>query len=1248
MPQREAPQNIHPIMEEQMKHLFITLCLMLILISALAAEQFTMNASQNEVKLISSDNSRIVLEMTLGHFNREEVRIDNRSYYHLNLKKEGLTLEAGMPQLPVIARSVIIPGTARMELSTLESDFVEYNMAIAPSKGNLTRDVDPASIPYTFNTFYSSAASYPLNSSHTDEPFVIRDYRGMTVRFTPFVYYPATQTLRVYTKLRVALSNTGTDLTNSLSTTKNSHSKYFDDIYKSLFLNYANAKYPILNEEGKILVIKHSMFDATIQPYVNWKRQKGYTVDVVDVTVAGPTASQIQTYIANRYNQDPSLTFVQIMGDAPQVPTLTSGGGGSDPSFSLITGNDNYPELFVGRFSAQTVAQMQTQINRTVHYERDIQSGSVWLQKAMGIASNEGGGSQGDMGESDQQHMELIRTDLLNYGYTTVDQIYQANGATAAQVSTNVNQGRGFINYVGHGSNTTWVTTGFSNTHVDALTNDNMLPFIVSVACVSGNFVSITCFAEAWLMATNNSNGNATGAIAHYASTINQSWNPPMRAQDEITDLLIAESKQTIGGLYFNGSSRMTEVYGADGAAMFKTWHIFGDASLMVRTKDPLPMTANYNPVLFMGMGSFDVITNPGARVAISNNGVLLGTAIANAQGNATVTLANPPQEPVDLTLTITAFNRVTHVGTVQVLPSTGPYVVVSQMVVNDTNTNVANYGEQINMNVVVNNVGSDVANDVHVFISSSDPYLTLMNTEEAIGNIPANTIQSTVDGFDIMVSSATPDQHNAIINVMISAGTEVWEYSRNLLINAPAFGFGNMAVQEISGNGNGRIDAGETILLTLPITNSGHAQANDIMTVLMITDVPHIATPVSNTYSALPVGASADMIYQVTFSSQIPVGTTVPITIILASGDHTDVYNTSVVVGLMMEDFVNGFNNYPWSFTGGNWTMDTTNSYSGGQSAKSATITHNQSTSMTVTMNVPQPGSISFYRKVSSETNYDFLKFYINNVLKDQWSGNLDWAQITYNVTAGNNTFKWEYMKDNIVSSGSDCAWIDNIVFPAVGGVSGTPLFSIDVDALNYGTVLVGESMLMPITITNAGTALMIGEMNVSAPFYIVPIGLQPTSMMQYILPAGESIEIMIAFSPLSGGMFEGNLGITSDDVTMPLMNIALSGVGQALSTDNNVLPVVTELKGNYPNPFNPSTTIRFGMREAGKVKIDVYNVLGQKVRTLVNDNLGAGNHSVVWNGTDDRGRNVASGIYFYRMNTGSYSSTKKMLMMK
>jgi len=102
-------------------------------------------------------------------------------------------------------------------------------------------------------------------------------------------------------------------------------------------------------------------------------------------------------------------------------------------------------------------------------------------------------------------------------------------------------------------------------------------------------------------------------------------------------------------------------------------------------------------------------------------------------------------------------------------------------------------------------------------------------------------------------------------------------------------------------------------------------------------------------------------------------------------------------------------------------------------------------------------------------------------------------------------------------------------------------------------------------------------------------------------------------------------------------------------VSESDVVVPVANaELHGNYPNPFNPTTTIAFEMARSGHVTIEVYNIRGQKVRTLVSGEYGVGSHKVVWNGDDFTGRAVGSGMYFYRMTTAGYSKVNKMVLLK
>ncbi len=100
--------------------------------------------------------------------------------------------------------------------------------------------------------------------------------------------------------------------------------------------------------------------------------------------------------------------------------------------------------------------------------------------------------------------------------------------------------------------------------------------------------------------------------------------------------------------------------------------------------------------------------------------------------------------------------------------------------------------------------------------------------------------------------------------------------------------------------------------------------------------------------------------------------------------------------------------------------------------------------------------------------------------------------------------------------------------------------------------------------------------------------------------------------------------------------------------NADDSVPEAATALLGNYPNPFNPSTLINFEMATPGTVSIEIFNQKGQLVKTLVNTDLPSGNHHAEWNGRDDSGSSVSSGVYFYRMRSGKYSSTRKMVMMK
>ncbi len=684
-------------MPKSLLALFLVLLFSATLVSA---ETIVLSSGVQAVtaSVVESDIATTVLEYELSSIIKGAVDIGGETYYSISLGEESKTMELGFPAVPNVCRSIIIPDDAEMAVRVISSHYVEFaGVPVVPSKGNIKRDVDPASVPYAFDKFYDTDGWYPSELVTLRDPYVMRDFRGTVVELNPIQYNPSTQTLRVYDSIAVEVVSVGTAKRNALTQRPALMDREFRNIYARHFLNFADApldRYPAVDDGGNMLVICYDDVDflAEMQPLVDWKNQMGVPCEMVTVTDAGGTAAAIDGYIEDYYNTN-GLTYVLLVGDAAQCPTVTVENL-SDPSYSLISVGDSYGDLFVGRFSAENSSQVATQVLRTIEYEKRPQAGAEWYHKGMGVASNQG---PGDDGEYDNEHEDYIRDDLLAFTYTEVDQIYDPT-ATATMVTTALEDGRSIINYTGHGSVTSWGSSGFSNSHIDALTNDNMLGFGVSVACYNGQFGSSTCFAEAWLRATNNTNGEPTGAIGFYASTIGQSWNPPMDAQDEVVDLLVGTSaegiRRTYGGICFNGCGHMIDDYGTNGEDEFIHWTIFGDPSLRVRTDTPAALTVNHLSVIYPSMVTWDVEVFAGASpvdealCCLYYDGTIYGSGLTDATGNVSMDITTAVPIGEMLTLTVTGFNTETYTADIQaIVPVT--YTIVPSSIPISTPTDV-------------------------------------------------------------------------------------------------------------------------------------------------------------------------------------------------------------------------------------------------------------------------------------------------------------------------------------------------------------------------------------------------------------------------------------------------------------------------------------------------------------------------------------------------------------------------------
>ncbi|MCX6245521.1 MAG: C25 family cysteine peptidase [Bacteroidetes bacterium] len=666
-----------------MKKIYLSFLFLLLVTTGFSAQWISISntvPAPAKAELISSDLKTSTVHFTFDGFNLSEVLTPNGPAGIISIPKGSPVEVSGAPDLPKLTASLIIPDNGTMEAFVVAGSYKDFEgIEVAPSKGVISRETDPSKVPYSYGSEYTKNANFPGTITGMRDPYIMRDLRGQTLIVYPFQYNPVTKTLRVYYDLTVEVRKVSDKGINPLvrKTKDMKVNREFNAVYSRHFLNYGTMTYTPVNDYGNMLVISYGAFMDAMKPYVSWKNAIGIPTTMVSIDSVGTTPAEIRQYITDYYNAN-GLTFVLLVGDNAQVKTYQGSGvgGASDNYYGYILGNDHYIDVFIGRFSAENADQVNTQVKRTLDYEKNPQFRTDdWLTSVIGIGSDQG---PGDDNEYDYQHIRHQQSQLLAYTYTWNPELFDGSqGGNDApgnpgpnDVTTAVNEGAGVIVYCGHGSMTSWGTTGFSNSNVNGLTNQGKLPFIWSVACVNGQFMNGTCFAEAWLRASKN--GEPTGAIAFLGSTINQSWNSPMAGEDEMTDIL-AESyptniKRTFAGLSLNGCALMIDEYGTDGANMADTWTVFGDPSLMVRTSNPDTLIVSHPVYVPLGESSITVLcaTN-GARATVMLHDAILATGLVDG-GSVTLTFPALMNVTDTLLLTVSNYNSIPYQSNIFVL----------------------------------------------------------------------------------------------------------------------------------------------------------------------------------------------------------------------------------------------------------------------------------------------------------------------------------------------------------------------------------------------------------------------------------------------------------------------------------------------------------------------------------------------------------------------------------------------------
>ncbi|MCF8333277.1 MAG: T9SS type A sorting domain-containing protein [Bacteroidales bacterium] len=369
--------------------------------------------------------------------------------------------------------------------------------------------------------------------------------------------------------------------------------------------------------------------------------------------------------------------------------------------------------------------------------------------------------------------------------------------------------------------------------------------------------------------------------------------------------------------------------------------------------------------------------------------------------------------------------------------PPNQPWVIYDGHQYNDPQGNdngEFDYDESGYFTVSLSNIGDEPANSVEVTLSTESSYVTIEDDFENFGDFEVDDTITVENAFEVTSDPTIPDGESVEFTLTsIDANDSTFTSSFTAEAHAPALEIGSKSVVETSGDMNGFLDPGEEGTIKVAVSNPGDYAANQAVASIEAQSEDITVLSSVDNLGDLEANTSDTAEFNIVVSEEAQDGTAVEMAFEVNSQYHSAQKAFFVNIGIIVEDWESGdFTNFSWqNDTLNPWVTVSDDVYEGAYAAKSAEIDDEEVSELSIDYGVMNDDSISFYRKVSSESGYDYLKFYIDGELVDQYSGELEWEKVSYPVMQGEHTFTWSYDKDYTVSSGEDCGWIDFIEFP-------------------------------------------------------------------------------------------------------------------------------------------------------------------------------------------------------------------------
>ena len=650
-----------------MKRLSLLLFLALSTVFAMAQNGRIDLRRESKAEITKSDFSSLRATFSYGSIESQQVATERGTFSEIAIEGTYASGEIGTPELPASHQLLAVPFGATPQVRVLAYSMMDYDLSdydigtLLPHQPSVRKDQNPDEVEFVYN-----ASAYQTRSLATEPTASIevqgtlRGIRIGSLVINPVSYNPASNTLRVFNDIEVEVSFDGADRAETERMLLSTYSPYFDIVYRQMFnyrqiLDVYDDHPDLMAYPTRMIVVTPQDYVSTLQPWINWKIQKGIDVNVVTTAQAGGNYNAIRSYVQNLYNtgvsQGATPTFLVLVGDVAQVPNTT--GSSTQKVTDLYYGsvdNDYFPDMFYSRMSAENTTQLTAIVNKILQYEQYTMPDPSYLNNVTLIAG------------WDSYWTSRVGAPTINYATT-----YYYNTAHGfTQVNSHVNQsqyngcynalstGVGFVNYTAHGDNNMWYQPQLTNSGVNALTNTNKYFLAMGNCCLSGNFgYNSTCFGEAMIRAENKA------AYSYIGSCPNTYWyedyyfgvgatnvfsqTPTLEntATGVYDGIWMDDTYNTVSSIVFLGNLAVCYAHAgnyqtsSNPTYYWQAYHVLGDGSIMPYRVNPTVNTVSHASTIPAGSGNFMVNAQAGSYVAISQNNVLKGVALVPANGSS-------------------------------------------------------------------------------------------------------------------------------------------------------------------------------------------------------------------------------------------------------------------------------------------------------------------------------------------------------------------------------------------------------------------------------------------------------------------------------------------------------------------------------------------------------------------------------------------------------------------------------------